>query len=255
MISMRCDDARILIHGDLDDELEAAEAVRLDQHLAGCEACRRVRDRQRALRAAVKKHAADRFPAPETLGARILAALPAEPVAPARRRFPWRWLEFGAALVGTAALACGLTYFLVVPGQDERFADEAVAGHSRSLLEDHLTDVRSSDPAMVRSWFRSRLDFAVSVKDLSDRGFALVGGRLDYLYDREVAAVVYRRGTAAINLFVWPAEATDAIPRNLSDEGFGIALWTEAGINHCAIGKLDARELAEFVEAYRAGAG
>ena len=159
------------------------------------------------------------------------------------------------ALAGTAALTWSLTYFLAVPGQDERFADEAVAGHSRSLLEDHLTDVRSSDPAIVRDWFRSRLDFVVSVKNLSDRGFALVGGRLDYLYDREVAAVVYRRGPAAINLFVWPAAVQGATLRELSDEGLNIALWTEAGTHYCSIGKLDAKELAEFVRAYRAGAG
>ena len=255
MIPMRCDDARILIHGDLDGELAPAEAVRLGRHLAECAVCRRVRDRQRALRAAVKKHAADRFPPPEALPARVLAALPAERAAPARRRLPWRWFELGAALAGTAALTWSLTYFLAVPGQDERFADEAVAGHSRSLLEDHLTDVRSSDPAIVRDWFRSRLDFVVSVKNLSDRGFALVGGRLDYLYDREVAAVVYRRGPAAINLFVWPAAVQGATLRELSDEGLNIALWTEAGTHYCSIGKLDAKELAEFVRAYRAGAG
>lgn len=256
MIPMRCDDARILIHGDLDGELAPAEAVRLGEHLAACGKCRRARDRQRALRAAVKKHAAERFPLPEGLPARVLAALPAERPAPRPQRFPRGWLKLGAALVGTAVLACGLTYFLAVPDRDERYAEEAISGHLRSLLANHLTDIGSSDPATVRGWFRGKLDFAPPVKDLSAHGFGLAGGRLDYLYDRAVAAVVYRRGPATINLFVWPAgTAPDATLRKLSDEGFDIALWTEAGINYCSIGELGEKGLAEFVEAYRAGAG
>ncbi|HCK81295.1 MAG TPA: zf-HC2 domain-containing protein [Candidatus Competibacter sp.] len=253
---MHCDDFRILLHGDLDGELDTAEAARLGEHLAVCEACRRVRDRQSTLRAAVRKHAAGQFPMPGRFPIRILAALPAERPAPERPRFPGRWFEFGAALAGVAVLACSLTYFLLVPGQEERFADEAIAGHSRSLLEGHLTDIASSEPATVRDWFRDKLDFAPPVKDVSAQGFSLVGGRLDYLYDRKLAAVVYRRGPTAINLFIWPAETTpETVPQQLLDEGLSIALWAEAGINYCSISKLDQKELAEFVRAYRSGAG
>jgi anti-sigma factor RsiW len=252
---MHCDESRILIHGDLDDELEPAEAARLGEHLAACAECRRVRDRQRVLSAAVKKHAAERFPVPEMLHARILAALPAEKPAREVQRFPWPWFKFGAALAGAIVLTWSLTYFLLVPGQDERFADEAITGHLRSLLVNHLTDIGSSDPATVRDWFQGRLDFAPPIKDLSAQGFILVGGRLDYMYDREVAAVIYRRGPAVINLFVWPAEvAHNTAPRRLSDEGFSIVLWADAELNICVIAKLDGKELAEFTKAYGAEA-
>jgi anti-sigma factor RsiW len=252
---MHCNESRILMHGDLDNELGPAEATALGEHLAACGACRRRYDRQRVLSAAVKKHAAERFPVPEALHASILAALPAEKPAREVRRFSWPWFQFGAALAGAVVLTWSLTYFLLVPNQDEQFVDEAISGHLRSLLVAHLTDITSSDPTIVRDWFKGKLDFAAPVKELSKQNFTLVGGRLDYMYDHEAAAVIYRRGSVVINLFIWPAEdARDTAPRWLSDEGFSLVLWTEAGINFCSIAKLDEKELAEFANVYRAGA-
>ncbi|MBK8896521.1 MAG: zf-HC2 domain-containing protein [Candidatus Competibacteraceae bacterium] len=254
---MHCDDFQILLHGDLDGELSSAEAAYLSGHLADCEACQRVRDRQLTLRAAVQKHAAGQFAMPKAFPIRILAALPAERAAPSLPLppFPRRWVAFGTALASVAALAAGLTYFLAAPGQDERFFDEAIAGHERSLLANHLTDIASADPATVLAWFRDKLDFVPPVKDVSAQGFNLVGGRLDFLYDRELAALVYRRDTALVNVFVWPAETLPkAVPQQFFDEGFSLVLWAEAGVNYCAVAKLNQTELAEFVRVYRSKA-
>ncbi|MDS4039725.1 MAG: zf-HC2 domain-containing protein [Candidatus Competibacter sp.] len=253
---MHCNDSRILMHGYLDNELEPAEATALGEHLAACGECRCLYDRQRVLSAAVKKHAAERFQVPEALPARILAALPAEKPARGFQRFPWQWFKFGVALAGAVMLTWNLTYFLLVPSQDDRFADEAISGHLRSLLIDHLTDITSSDPMTVRDWFKGKLNFAPPIKQLSKQDFVLVGGRLDYMYGREVAAASYRRGSTVINLFIWPAEDTrDTAPRRLSDDGFSILLWTEAGFNFCSIAKLDEKGLAEFANVYRDEAG
>ncbi|MBK8184499.1 MAG: hypothetical protein IPK63_17145 [Candidatus Competibacteraceae bacterium] len=94
-----------------------------------------------------------------------------------------------------------MTYFFAASGLDEHFFDEAIAGHARALRANYLMDITSSDPATVWNWFQDKLDFAPLAKDISTQGFSLVSGRLDYLYDRELAALIYQRGPTAITVF------------------------------------------------------
>ena len=123
--------------------------------------------------------------------------------------FTWSWMPFGAVPPWRRALlvSWGSFRYFKLPkiAQTQLMVQAVAAGHARSLMADHLEDVASSDQHTVKPWFNGKLDFSPWVEDLADDDFRLLGGRLDYLSDRPVAALVFQRRKHVINLFLWPA--------------------------------------------------
>jgi anti-sigma factor RsiW len=132
-------------------------------------------------------------------------------------------------------------------------AREVVDDHLRSLTANHLTDVLSSNQHTVKPWFDGRLNFTPPVEDLGPEGFPLVGGRFDYLDNRPVAAVVYRRHQHIINLFISPAEhAADSLPVSQVRGGYNIIHWTKSGMAYWAVSSVNGAELGKFTGLVRA---
>jgi anti-sigma factor RsiW len=109
-------------------------------------------------------------------------------------------------------------------------------------------DLRSSNQHRVKPWFYGKLDFSVPVKDLKKLGFPLLGGRVDYLNNRSVAALVYLHRRHFINVFVWPAaNPADKEPRTQTRQGYHLMHWTKDGLDFWAVSDLNETELAELV--------
>jgi anti-sigma factor RsiW len=154
----------------------------------------------------------------------------------------------------TGALAASLALLLVVPLQTTPTIEhELVESHVRSMLADHLIDVKTSDRHVVRPWFNGKIDFAPRVPELSPARFPLVGGRLDYVGDRVVAALVYRRRQHTINLFVWPQPAEMPTEREL--QGYSLAEWSEGNLRYGAVSDVDRNDLGRFRTAFQKSAG
>jgi anti-sigma factor RsiW len=183
------------------------------------------------------------------------AARPAAPATPAggRGRAWWltAWLR-GAGTFAAGALA-GLLWaaYVAAPDAPAPLPQEVVASHVRSLMADHLMDVASTDQHTVRPWFSGKLDYAPPVRDLAVQGYPLTGGRLDYLEQRPVAALVYRRQRHTINLYVWPAGAAAAGVELLSRQGYNLAGWRQDGMQYWAVSDLNAHELSAFAQLLR----
>jgi len=135
-------------------------------------------------------------------------------------------------------------------GRDQ-LLNEAVASHVRSLMVEHITDVTSSDQHTVKPWFSGKLDFAPVVKDFAAQGFPLVGGRLDYMNGRAVAALVYRRNNHLINVFVWPARDTGSgKPAVENHRGYSVINREMDGLHYCLVSDLNDKELVELANLF-----
>ena len=247
---MNCDEAEILLHALLDGELDAGHSREVEAHLAGCPNCAAQLASFREMRSALA--AADlRLAAPASLRQRIEAALPAPQPRPASRRAVLRGFAMGSAV--SAIAATGIVALVIRRGDDERILSDVVSAHLRSLQAGHLTDVLSSDQHTVKPWFNGRLDVSPPVIDLAAQGFTLIGGRLDYVDGRALAAIVYRRRIHVINLFVAQGGGADNRPaRSETVQGFNIRSWSDQGLNFWAISDLAADEMTEFQHSFEA---
>ena len=244
---MNHDEASRLLGAYRDGELDLTTCLKLEEHLAGCPDCQKKMEGERTLVELIQSEA-PRFKASPFLKTRIQAVLREEKSSPAADPF-WKpfssvWLYFGSvgAAVVLAFFAVNIFWNQAIPSLDQ----EAVANHVRSLQVNHLMDVASTDQHTVKPWFAGKLDFSPQVVDLTASGYPLIGGRLDVLDHRYVAAIIYQRRKHYINLFVWPSDASAIGDRAYERDGYHVIGWTQNGMNYLAVSELGVKELKDF---------
>jgi len=250
---VNCAEARDLVHLYLDQELDLLRVVDVDKHLRSCAACRALYDEQRALRAAVRRDAGYHR-APEELRERLRFALRGQVDEPARPPARWqrRW-NTAVAIAAAVVLSVSAALYLALPTPQDRLVDDLVSSHVRSLMANHLADVASSDQHTVKPWFDGKLDYSPPVDDLTAQGFPLIGGRLDYVNDHPVAALVYRHRLHVINLFVWPREnGREQKLQAFTRQGYNLLHWARGGMEFWAVSDLNEAELKQFVDNFSA---
>lgn len=257
--SKDCPEWRVMLHGFVDGELDPAHASQLQHHLATCPGCRVQIEEVRAARKTMNQEGV-KWRAPAALRAEVLSMLafeesvaaPLPPQRPQPQKHAWRraldFLKLWSFVPSIAALAASLFFFATTPSQTLVLQDEILGSHIRSMMANHLTDVLTSDQHTVKPWFNGKIDFSPPVADLVKNGFPLVGGRVDYLGGRAVAALVYRRNGHVINLFIWPRNSraqTAAV-----HDGYNMEQWSDGGLVFWAISDVAPGELVRFREVF-----
>jgi anti-sigma factor RsiW len=269
---MNCEEATKFMDGYLDGELDPITSQTIEQHLRECPNCAQAYETHGSLVRAIGS-AIPYYKAPAGLRERIQSSLreeivkrPTRNVAPdAQSLFPgrqprpqtphlgtpWNWLGLAAAIIFVAIIALNFVPRFHHSDADQFLATQIIASHARSLMANHLADVASSDQHTVKPWLDAKLDFAPPVIDLSKEGFPLIGGRLDYLDQRPVAALVYQRRKHFINLFVWPAEPNASqTTKTVSRHGYQLLHWVDSDFNYWVVSDVNANDLQTFKQQF-----
>jgi anti-sigma factor RsiW len=238
---MNCEEARPSLDAYVDRELELTRQLAIETHLATCPPCQEAANRIANCSLLVRKNMPT-YKAPPELKLKVLATLRKED----RPDFKWftkhrRQITSAAALV---VLSCTLawTWLSLSLRKENGLIAEAIS---------NLVDCASSDQHTVRPWFNGKLDYAPPVPDLSQAGYTLVGGRVDMLEQRSVAAIVYLHGKHVINLFVWPASDQKIDLDVRSERGYHFCGWNKARLNFFCISEISAADLEAFEDEVR----
>jgi anti-sigma factor RsiW len=228
--------------------------LQIEKHLSDCQTCRKELEAAQAAGRAVAQQAVY-YPASSALRDRLRQAIRAElgeMELPPKVAFSTPWWKRPTVFSGLAAAVLliigAMLLFLPSHAPHDQIA-ELVGSHVRSLEADHLMDVASTDQHTVKPWFAGKIDFSPPVIDLSAEGFPLIGGRLDYLEQNKVAALVYRRNKHVINLFIWPGEGSPDVD---SIRGFNLIRFECKGMICWAVSDLNAGELQQFADLFKA---
>jgi anti-sigma factor RsiW len=247
---MDCSETKRLLDAYVDGELEPTGQLDVEAHLAACSTCKKAAVAAINFRYSVAMNMPV-YKAPPELKATIRAALRKE----SGSRLEWVsqfWRLFArAAAILVLGLLLAWVWIAVPHDNDRELIAQAISDHSRSLLVDHLLDVTSSDQHIVRLWFTGKLDYSPPVADLAEAGFNLVGGRIDLLANRPVAAIVYQHLGHFINVFVWPAASRSIDFDVQSRQGYSLCGWNKAGLNFLIISTLSEADIEKFEDQLR----
>lgn len=238
---MNCTDASRQLDAYVDGELDPSVALAMRHHVEACAVCRRLIDQRLALGRLL--HAVPHYTASDRLRAAVVDRT-RRSQALRRRTIAWAAAAVLAISIG------GVTAGRIVEQRRATavLAAELVADHVEALRAQHLVDVVSSDQHTVKPWFLGKLDFSPPVEDLAGAGFPLAGGRVDRVYGRPVAVLIYHRRLHPIALFVWPESDNLAAALDSGTvRGFHVRHWIKDGMTFWAVSDVNTDELTTFV--------
>ncbi|HMK89260.1 MAG TPA: hypothetical protein VK446_06460 [Methylocystis sp.] len=243
------DEDRLLLNALLDGELDAKGALEIERRVAEDSDLAAERKRISALRGALKLNI-PREAAPATLRARLVAAS-APGTKP--RIVASGWRGYGAAIAATIALTLGADRLALRYGGTNPVLESVVAAHMRAQISGAPTDVASSDRHTVKPWLAAKIPVDSFVVDLASEGYPLLGGRVDIVNGAAAPTLVYKRREHLVSITQLPEHNRNFLqePRLVTQAGYPVVLWSEAGRVFVVVSDLAPAELRAFSERFR----
>ena len=253
---MNCKETQEVIHGYLDAELDVVHNLAVEKHLHECAVCVRSFQGLESLRKVMASRSLY-FEAPKGLEKRLRSAVRQADKAeapPWSWSWSWNWPRVLSPLAAAAVVLLIAMPLVMRTSTEERLSQEIVSSHLRSLMASHLIDVVSADPHTVKPWFNGKLPFSPPVTDPAAQGFPLIGGRLDYVENHPVAALVYQHRKHFINLFIWPStRVSGTAEESRTQQGYNTMHWSQGGMEYWSVSDMNQGDLGDFVQLVRGG--
>jgi len=267
---MRCATARKYLYGlkvsagaEPIRQLVQAELIEAEAHLAGCLACQGFFAAElrwkRLLKAKLPPEKA-----PASLREKVLFLIAQERGQSTRGEYWIRAIKrrrLGPGLIGLL-LAAMLVGGLWLNGRRARVASRQFAP---ILIDDHAhslpgaTEIASSDPRVVQSWFQGRVDFAFMLPPT--RQASLLGGRLCNLQGRRAALIFYQHPQSRLSLFIFDGSDIELPEKQLvpldgkrclieSQKGYNVVQWKERGLLYGLVSDLGGPEMLQLARQF-----
>ncbi len=241
----------LLIGAYRDGELSPSETLDFERRLATDAEGRALSDRLGMVSSALHE-AFSTPPAPAALHAKLSRQFGVATPAPGRTGLR-NWQALAAALViglvGGGLIGSGGTYLQMAAGTGATM-DAVLAGHLRGLAAPQPFDIASSNRHVVKPWFNGRTTIAPETPDFADKGFPLVGGRIDVVDGRSVPTLVYQRDKHVISVTIVPKATSAAGEDRLG--GSTVEHWNAGDLTYWAVSDVALKDLRAFVDLYRA---
>lgn len=244
---MQCQESNKMLDAYVDNEIDVLQSVALEEHVASCAECQQKLQSRQALRKSI--HGAGlRYTAPPELVRDVRKALRMSEEKSAGPRWAWfRSAAWGfAAATALFALVAVSVFVFLRNSTGNLLAQQSTDAYIRSMMaENHGMDVISAESHTVKPWFNGRVSFSPKVVDFADKGFALAGGRVDYLDGQRAAVLVYRRNQHMIDVFIYPNENNSGLSVR-QERGYNIASWSKDGMQYWVVSDLNQAEMQQL---------
>jgi anti-sigma factor RsiW len=249
---MNCDRAKSQIFPYVDAELSREARHEMEEHLAGCVACRRLVEQELMFR--------DRYagrlrpdPAPPHVRESVDRLLGGLVGTPALRRPRWPvWVGGAVAavlLLGLgAALGIGLQRMVYRADMLAELTEASVEQHQKLASGQLPPDLTEGSPHSAEVWLRQRLDFNVTLPELKSANLTLLGARISHLGSVPAAALEYRLDHRNVSLFVIPDEAYKRLGlrekpkfKMLNHRGYDVIIWRQHGTGYALVSEIGTR--------------
>lgn len=245
---MNCEEIRELLNPLVDEELTREEQYTIREHLEECSECRLQHVQLLELRQTLAD--VPHYKLPPDLERSLHEQIANASVRNNIKYKPDRWKLFSTHVIAAIVGALIFNVFSLYPEAPEVHNTDIVELHVRSLIDGSLTQILAGDPHDVKPWFAGKLDYSPPVKDLSEHGYPLVGGRVDHLLDRDVAVLVYKFHKHWINVVITPVSFNFPIrgAAHRARNGYHVANASTDSFVFSAISDTHPDELLKFVQ-------